>query len=155
MGNYENKEIGWDDEVEIGEGGSFILLPAGDYDFTVETFDRARFDGSRNDDGSVKTPACNKAILKLRINGSEGSTLITENLLLYEKMEWKIAEFFQSIGEKVVNGKVRMNWSAVPGATGRAKVGIRTYTKEGEEKKTNEIKKFLPKEPKKFQPGKF
>ena len=36
-----------------------------------------------------------------------------------------------------------MNWNYVPGATGKCKVGIRTYN----DNQYNEIKKFYPKDP--------
>ena len=43
---------------------------------------------------------------------------------------------------KKKNEPLRMNWNAVPGATGRCKVGTRVYN--GNE--YNEIKKFYPKD---------
>lgn len=154
MADIEKREIGWDDEVELGEGVSYVLLPEGDYDFTVESFERARFNGSFYPDGSIKTPACNKAALKLRINAAQGTTLISEGLLLFDKMQWKLAEFFISIGAKEEGGKVKMNWSMVVGATGRATIEITTDPKD-DSKKYNHVKKFLPKQPKKFEPGRF
>lgn len=57
MAEYENKALGWDEEVEMGEGGDFILLPPGDYDFTVETFERARFEGSAKAPGLQQSRA--------------------------------------------------------------------------------------------------
>ena len=42
--DYRGKEIGWDDEVEIG--AKYTLIPEGAYDFVVESFDRGRYDGS-------------------------------------------------------------------------------------------------------------
>ena len=32
-------EYGWEDEI-VNEGGDFVLLPEGDYDFTVSKFER-------------------------------------------------------------------------------------------------------------------
>ncbi|WP_313188082.1 hypothetical protein [Lacrimispora sp.] len=149
MADYEAKELGWDDEVEKGEGGGdFVLLPPGDYDFTVESFERARHPGGE------RSPECNKAVLKLRIDSPEGTTLITEGLLLYDKMEWKIAQFFLCIGEKEVNGKVKMNWPAVPGARGKATIEVTTDRNDAS-KKFNHVKRYLPNEPKKFEAGKF
>ena len=148
MAEYEGRELGWDEEVEKGEGGDYVLLPPGDYDFTVETFERARFEGS------AKAPACNKAVIKLRVEVPEGSTLITESLLLYDKMQWKIAQFFVCIGEKEVDGKVKMNWPAVPGAKGRATIEVTTDRNDAS-KKYNHVKKYLPYEPKKFELGRF
>ena len=40
-----NYVFGWDDEIN-NESSDFVLLPEGDYDFTVDKFERARFDGS-------------------------------------------------------------------------------------------------------------
>ena len=54
------RELDWNDEIE--KDSDFTLLPEGDYDFTVESFERGRHPGSD------KLPACNKAILKLRID---------------------------------------------------------------------------------------
>ena len=34
-------EYGWEDEI-VNEGGDFVLLPEGDYDFTVAKYERAR-----------------------------------------------------------------------------------------------------------------
>lgn len=144
--DYRGKEIGWDETVE--KGTDFVLLPEGDYDFTVESFERSRFDGSD------KVPPCNRAQLKLRIESAEGSSIVNESLLLYDKMQWKLAEFFLSIGAEEVEGKVRMNWQMVPQATGRATINYRT-DKNDPTKKYNQVKKFLPKQKKEFKAGEF
>ena len=38
------RELNWDDTIE--KDNQFVLLPEGDYNFTVESFDRARHPGS-------------------------------------------------------------------------------------------------------------
>lgn len=144
--NYIGKEIGWDDEVEKGEG--FILLPEGDYDFVIESFERGRYEGSS------KVPPCNRALLKVRVDTAEGSAIMNESLLLYDKMQWKLAEFFLSIGAEEVDGRVKMNWNMVPQATGRATIEIRP-DKNDPSKKYNNVKKFLPKPKKEFKAGEF
>lgn len=144
--NYIGKEIGWDDEVEKGEG--FILLPEGDYDFIIESFERGRFAGSS------KAPACNQALLKVRVETSEGVSVMNESLLLYDKMQWKLAEFFLSIGAEEKDGRVKMNWNMVPQATGRATIEIRP-SKTDPTQKYNHVKKFLPKPKKEFKAGEF
>ena len=60
MSEYQNDahEIGWGDQI-VADGGEFLLLDEGDYDFTVTAFERGRFPGS------AKIPACNKAVLTL------------------------------------------------------------------------------------------
>ena len=80
MENYnttaQGHEMGWDDEIQ--QESSFILLPEGDYRFTVEKFDRARHNGSD------KIPPCNKAILHFRVFSPDGSSvLLQENLFLH------------------------------------------------------------------------
>lgn len=144
--NHIGKEIGWDDEVEKGEG--FILLPEGDYDFVIESFERGRYEGS------TKVPPCNRALLKVRVDTAEGSSIMNESLLLYDKMQWKLAEFFLSIGAEEVDGRVKMNWNMVPQATGRATIEIRP-DKNDPNKKYNHVKKFLPKPKKEFKAGEF
>lgn len=48
----KGRELGWDDEIE--KGADYVLLPEGEYDFTIESFERGRFEGSD------KAPACPK-----------------------------------------------------------------------------------------------
>ena len=38
------RELDWNDEIE--KDSDFTLLPEGDYDFTVESFERGRHPGS-------------------------------------------------------------------------------------------------------------
>ena len=78
------RELDWNDEIE--KDSDFTLLPEGDYDFTVESFERGRHPGSD------KLPACNKAILKL-----------------HTKTEGMISAFFTAIGQKKKGEKVKMN----------------------------------------------
>ena len=59
-----NVAMGWDDEFE--EGSEFLLLPEGDYNFTITQFERAYFNGSD------KLPAsrCSRKIINfLRVLG--------------------------------------------------------------------------------------
>lgn len=140
----------WDDVIEK-DGAEFVLLPEGDYTFTVESFERGRHPGS------AKLPPCNKAILGIRIQGEgSNSILLTHNLFLHTKTEGMLSAFFSSIGQKKQGEKTTMNWGLVPGSTGRCKVGIHKYKKEdGEERTYNDIKKFYPKEEKTFKAGEF
>ncbi len=150
MGNEDNgRELDWNDTIEK-DSSDFITLPEGDYDFMVESFDRARHNGSDN------LPPCNKAILKIRIDDPAGTVIVTHNLFLHTKVEGLISAFFSSIGQKKKGEQLRMNWALVPGARGRLKLGIRKYQKDGEDRTINEIKKFYPKEvTPSFTPGKF
>lgn len=145
MENYEmnqGHELGWDDEIE--QESSWILLPDGDYRFTVEKFDRARHAGSE------KIPPCNKAIVFFRVfDGKGNSVLITENMFLHTSMEWKLSEFFASIGMKQKGEKARMNWNEVYNKSGVCHVKIRRYKKDGDKEgektgQANQIDKLYP-----------
>lgn len=146
MEDLRGKEIGWEDTVEKGE--EYALVPAGDYDFVVESFERGRYEGSD------KVPPCNRALLKIRVDGPEGTSVMSESLLLYDKMQWKLAEFFLSIGAEETDGRVKMNWNMVPQATGRATIEVKP-DRNDPSKKYNHVKKFLPKKKKGFKAGEF
>lgn len=135
-----DRELGWDDVIE-NDGSEFIPLPEGDYAFTVTSFERARHPGGG------KIPPCNKAIVHLKIESPQGSVVIKENLLLHSKMEWKLCEFFAAIGHRAKGEKLRMNWNAVTGATGRCKIYIDEFTgRDGNTVKINRVSKFYESE---------
>lgn len=136
MAENIERELGWDDEIE--KESDFILLPEGDYEFTVTGFERGRHQGSD------KLPPCNKAVLSLSIDSPEGTVVLKHNLFLHTKTEGKLSAFFCAIGQKKHGEKLRMNWNAVIGSKGKCKVGIRTWrsTQTNEEMKSNEIKRF-------------
>ena len=130
-------EIGWDDAIE--NDSSYELLPEGEYDFQVMALDRKRYNGG------AKLPACNMAELSIKITAADGkSALVTHRLYLHTSTEGLLCAFFTAIGQRKHGEKLVPKWNAVPGATGRCKVGIYKYTnKEGEDREINEIKKFL------------
>ena len=143
MSDYENEgyELDWDSEIE-NEGSEFIVVDPGDYDFVVTAFERGRFQGS------TKMPPCNQAKLTIRLEtpGSEGTCEIKHNLFLHSKTEWKLCEFFTSIGQRQSGQRVAMNWNAVIGSRGRCKVSKRSFesNKDGKTLWTNDIDKFYP-----------
>ena len=129
--NYQQEhEFGWEDEI-VQDAQEFILLPDGDYDFKVENVERARFNGSE------KMPPCNMAKVKLVFETPQGLAYITHQLMLHSKVEWKLAEFFASIGLKKKGQPLRMTWN-IGGYKGKCKIGHREYNGNT----YNEIKKF-------------
>lgn len=141
--NNEMDLLGWDDEVE--EGSPFVLLPAGNYPFTVTNVERGIYEPPAGRDSKIPNN-CPKAVVTCQFTTETGeTTTLTENFFLYKKMQWKINQFFTSIGaQKSADGKVKMNWGAVFGATGNAKVIINSYkdTKTGEDRQNNRIDTF-------------
>lgn len=132
----KGRELGWDEQIE-NDGPEFITLPEGDYNFEVVGFERGRHGGS------AKLPACNKAIVDIKIEGKEGSTTIKHNLFLHTITEGMLCAFFTGIGQRKKGEKVTMNWNAVVGSRGKCKVGVKKWTNdEGKDFTSNEIKKF-------------
>lgn len=145
-----DRELGWNDSIEH-DGEDYVLLPEGDYDFEVLSFERGRHNGSD------KLPACNKATLSIKLTGSDGKTgTIQHNLFLHTKCEGILCAFFTAIGQRKHGEKLIMNWNMVPGSKGRCKVGIRTWTgSDGEPKQSNQIKKFYEPQQKDWRGGGF
>ena len=129
-----DREFSWDDEIE--KDSEFVLLPPGDYDFTVADFERGRFSGSE------KLPPCPSAKVQLQIKKDGETATVFHKLYLHSRTEWGLTQFFTAIGQKKKGEKLTMDWSKVPGATGRAKISVREY--DGRE--FNEVKKFYPKD---------
>ena len=134
-----DRELNWDDEIQK-DGGGFVVLPDGDYDFTVTKFERGRFTGSE------KMPACNQAKLELTIHSPEyGDVVIFHNLFLHTKIEGLLSNFFAGIGQKKKGEPLKMNWNAVVGAKGRLKLYINKFQgNDGQEKTNNQVKSFYP-----------
>lgn len=135
------RELGWDDEIEKDSGGGFIVLPEGDYDFTVGKFERGRFKGSD------KLPPCNQAKVELIIHSPEHGDVTIEHLLfLHTKTEGLLSNFFSGIGQKRKGEKLRMNWPAAVGARGRLKLYIDKYKAKDKETEytSNKVKSFYP-----------
>ncbi len=130
--------FGWDDEIK--EESSFTLLPEGDYSFTIKKFEKGRYDGGE------KIPACPKAIVTFTVYTNDGQSVdLQENFLLHKKMEWKLSEFFASIGLKKKDEPVRMLWTPeLIGRQGICKVIVHNYKKDGENRQTNRIEKLYP-----------
>ena len=129
--NVMGEAFDWDSE--ISKESEFLLLPDGEYEFTVLNMERQRFDGSE------KMAPCPMAKLTLDVRSREGNVTITDRLLLNSKMEWKLSSFFGSIGQKQHGSKVKMNWNTVIGSEGHAKIGTREYNG----KKYNEIRSYV------------
>lgn len=131
----ENEELAFD--AAISSESSFTLLDEGEYDYVITKVERTRYGGSSN------LPACNEVDVTCKISGRQGETTVTTRFFLVRKLEWKLSQFFISLALKKPGEDFVMNWN-ITGKRGRCKVGIRTYTKDGEERKANEITEFLP-----------
>lgn len=104
--NNTGRELDWNDTIE--HDSTFVVLPAGDYPFIVTGFERGRHNGSE------KLSACNMAIVTLDVSDpvSGQTTTITENLPLHTKMEWKLCQFFTSVGLRKSGERLQMGLAA-------------------------------------------
>lgn len=151
--NDDMQILGWDDEVE--EGSPFVLLPEGNYPFTITGLEKGIYEKPANRESKI--PAnCPKATVTLEFTTSTGEkSTLTENFYLYKKMQWKINQFFTSIGApKNPEGKVKMNWGTVLGAKGAASLVVNDYTdRSGNPAQNNRIKDFLEPTQQTAEPG--
>lgn len=126
---------------EISQESEFELLPAGTYDFTVEDMQRGEFPGSQ------KMSRCYKADLTLRVSNPETgkSGKVYDTLYLNSKAEWKLSQFFISIGQKKHGEALKMNWGTVIGSSGKLELTVNKYrsSQTGEERENNKVGKYL------------
>ena len=153
---FEDEALEWDSTIEKESGGPFRLLPEGEYDFTVERFDRIRYNGSE------KIPPCWEADLNISVHDKDGDVEVKDRLFLTRKAEWKLSQFFIAIGQKKKGEPLKMNWNMVPGAKGRLTIKHRKGTGQYADKEFNQIDKYLepaeaaaPAAKSKYTAGKF
>ena len=140
--NNIDRALDWDDE--ISQENEFVILPDGEYNFKVTGFE--------------------KATIYLYIEAPNGdSAVVKEQLLLHTKMEWKLSEFFISIGQKKHGEPLRPKWNEIIGATGKCKLGTREWKgNDGTVRQSNQVQKYLEPNQKAssapssgYTPGKF
>ena len=142
MNDNQNKQndvaLGWDDEITDSRP-DFILLPDGEYDFTVLNYERAWYPGG------AKLPPCPKITITLRVETADGVALIKERFFITrDNCERYVAPFYVCIGMMSKGGTAKMNWPGTVGRTGRAKITVRSYTgNDGREYQMNDVKQFL------------
>ncbi len=147
MSELEGRELGFDDEI-VEDGKDFQLIPAGDYSFTIDHYERGR------SSGAGKLPPCNMVTVYFLVEDRDRTVQIRDNFLLYSTLEWKLSELFRSVGMKKEGEKIRMRWDDLPGKKGRCKVSLVDGIKDPS-KKFNQIDKLYPLEAPKYTPGKF
>lgn len=137
--NNFDREFGWEDVIEKDSSG-FVQLTPGDYQFTVTNFERARHTPKSQD---AKLPACNKAIITVEIETTEGIAILTHNLFLHSSTEGMLSAFFGAIGQKKHGEPLKMNWNTVVGAKGVARINKRKGTGQYADKEYDNIKSMI------------
>ena len=141
MENIQDRALGWDDEIT--QESEFVLLEPGTYDFEVTALEKAYFNGSE------KMAPCPQARLELTVQPSNAK--VFTNLFLNTKSEWKLSEFFTSIGLKKKGEPLKMQWNKVLGLKGKCTISNNEYNG----KTYNNVDKFLEPVEQTWAPGKF
>lgn len=138
MADTEVRALDWDSAIENDGGGMYDMLEPGTYTFKVIEMARERFGGS------PKTPPCPQASLTIELYDTKGNIgRAFDNILLSTNAEWKLCQFFTAIGQRKHGERLVPNWDKVVGASGTCQVGKDTYTKDGQEREKNVIKRYL------------
>ena len=131
------KELEWDD-IALDGKEERIELEDGEYEFTVDHFERAKT-GPES-----KNPGTNMAVVYCNIH-AEGEPQIRVNLVLSERTRWKLKEFFISLGiiKAGAETPVKISWNDVPGRRGRCTI-VHKPNYNDATKTHAEIDRFLP-----------
>lgn len=132
----ENTAFDWNSTISNAEEtNEYKPLPEGDYEFVINAVTKKMFNGS------AKMPACPQASIEIHVDDpNTGRTVpVFSNLFLCSSQEWKLAQFFKSIGVMSADAKkLRMRWD-IEGEKGTCHIGPREYNG----KVYNDIKKWL------------
>lgn len=137
--NQPERELGWEDEI-TQDGGGFVTLTPGDYQFTVTGIERTRHTPNPQNPG--KLPACNKAIVSIEIETAEGTAQLKHNLFLHTSTEGMLSAFFGAIGQKKHGEPLKMNWNII-GAKGVCSVNKRKGTGKYADQEFDNIKSMI------------
>ena len=96
--SVEGRELGWDDSIKQ-DSQNFDPIPEGDYNVTIEKYDRSR------SKGEGKLPPCNMAVVYFIVHGPDREITIRENYILHSSLEWKLSELFRGVGLEKKRGK--------------------------------------------------
>lgn len=119
--DMESKEVfSWDDEIEIVKQ-DYIELEPGEYPFTVQNITRSYFDGSD------KIPACHEMDVELLVETPDGDAIVHDRFYFCRKMLFKISSFAMTLGLARVGDRLKIDWPALRGRSGRARISTREY----------------------------
>jgi len=131
-----NTAFDWNSTISNAEEtNEYKPLPEGDYEFVINAVTKKMFNGS------AKMPACPQASIEIHVDDpNTGRTVpVFSNLFLCSSQEWKLAQFFKSIGVMSADDKqLRMRWD-IEGEKGVCHIAPREYNG----KVYNDIKKWL------------
>ena len=132
----ENNLMDWGDPIE-NDGADFVTLPE---DTECEFVVNEMTTDKRTNAGALM------ALLELRCTAvdGQGQTFVQDALVLQRNAEWKLCEFFTSIGQRKHGGRIVPKWNQIVGATGRCTLKVEEWEgRDGAVRTGNKIKKYL------------
>lgn len=149
--NNEGYELNWDSAIEK-DSPEYILLPEGDYDFTVTKFERGRHNGSE------KLPALQQGHNPSSHRNAPGKRRHTAPAFSPLKDGGNALGLFYRHRPKEKGREDHHELERRdPGAKGRCRVYVDTWKgSDGEERKSNRVRRFYePEEAKETKPAGF
>ncbi len=144
ISNTNLSSAGWNWELKTDDEGPQLIAP-GTYPARISWLEQGDFLGR------AKMPPCPKAVLTLMIDTGEGAQELKTTLLVHPRMEWKLSEFFRSIGRKRHGEPLKMDWEGLVGLPLLVRVNHRSYIdSSGEQRTVNNIERFLDYNPDAF-----
>lgn len=139
-------DFGWDSEFDFDDSDEYIILPPGEYDFEVKSFQRSRYEGGVSKKDGKTIPPCPVAKIQIGIKTDEGDVVIYDTFFINpdsEKNIHKMSKFFRSVGLAKPGSKVKMAWwsDELVGMTGRAKI----YNRKNNDKTYNNVSYYIAK----------
>jgi len=131
-----DKVLGWEDPLPTDENErkAFTCLPDGDYWFRVMKVEQ----------GTASTDGAPMAQIEMLVKSVSGDAWVTDRIKMVETMIWKLQQFFSCVGLRQHGQPFRMNWSAVPGTFGYARLKTTTISQgRFAGQKRNEIERYL------------
>lgn len=137
----KDQALGWDSVIEDVPKEEKMQLEPGEYEFVVASLEQDKWKPEVKGVGGFPYARLTLAIM---IDG-EQVTEVTTNLTLSVKNQWRIREFFASIGMPIESGKAfAPKWNKVEGRKGIVKLDKDEFTgRNGEKIKTNKVKAFV------------
>jgi len=133
-------ELDWDSTIENDEQQAFVLVPEGDYNFTVDHIDRTYVGNESEKYAGAKMAT---VYMNIQVPGQD-DVQIRENFILHSNFAWKIGSLLVSVGLKKKGEPISGNyWSRLPGTRGRCKV-VQNASKKNPDQKFNNIATFYP-----------
>lgn len=119
----EDKALDWDDTIEWEEPLEYITLTPGNYEFTVQNYERGHYDG-HPETGKI---GCNTVSVTVTVDTPQGKAIAKNRFYLKKSAQGFIRDFFLCIGLLKKGQAFTPNWDNTIGCTGMAKFSNREY----------------------------